>query len=437
MDPSAHERWPEIERLLDQALDLAPEQRPAFLERTCSTDPELRAAVERLLRGTELADSFLGEPAPAYAAPLVAWVAGRQELAPGTPFGAYEVVRRLGRGGMATVYLAQDHKHHRAVAIKVLHPELAAAVGPERFLREIEIAAGLHHPHILPLYDSDVTDGLLYYAMPHIEGESLRQRLAREEQLPIEDALRIAREVAGALDYAHRQGVVHRDIKPENILLQDGQAIVADFGIARAIDAAGGERLTEPGPGIGTPAYMSPEQAVSDTVIDGRADIYALGCVLYEMLAGQPPFTGRSRQQILARHAVDPVPSLHTVRQTVPPAVERAVNCALAKLPADRFATATQFAQALLVPERTRTSALRRSVVAGAAALAVVFGVWAVARSSGATPATVDPAVVAIAPFRVTAGDSSLGYLARAWRISSPPSSAGRLRCVLPTHARS
>jgi serine/threonine protein kinase/Tol biopolymer transport system component len=347
MDPSSLERWPEIDRLLDQALDLAPEQRAAFLERTCSAEPALLPEVERLLRAVESAESFLGEPASVYAAPLVAWVAARQELAPGTHFGAYEVVRRLGRGGMATVYLAQDHKHHRAVAIKVLHPELAAAVGPERFLREIEIAAALHHPHILPLYDSGITDGLLYYVMPYIEGESLRQRLTREEHLANEEAIRIVRDVAAALDYAHRQGVVHRDIKPENILLQDGQAIVADFGIARAVDVAGGERLTAPGRGIGTPAYMSPEQASTHAVVDGRADIYALGCVLYEMLAGQPPFTGRSQQQILARHAVDPVPSLHTVRQTVPPPVERAVMCALAKLPADRFATADLFARAL------------------------------------------------------------------------------------------
>ena len=347
MDRSSPERWAEIERLLDQALDLAPEHRPVFLERTCSSDPVLGAEVRRLLRATEAAESFIGVPAPAYAAPLVTWAAERPAVAPGMRFGVYEVVRLLGRGGMATVYLAQDHKHHRPVAIKVLHSELAAAVGAEWFLREIEIAAALHHPHILPLHDSGAADGLLYYVMPYVEGESLRQRLAREEQLPLEDAIRIVQEVAGALDHAHRQGVVHRDIKPENILLQDGQAIVADFGIARAIDAAGAERLTKPSPGIGTPAYMSPEQASSDAVIDGRADIYALGCVLYEMLAGQPPFSGASAQDILTRHADDPVPSLHTMRQAVPPAVERAVTRALAKVPEDRFPTARAFAEAL------------------------------------------------------------------------------------------
>jgi len=434
------DRWPEIERVLDQALDLAPEQRSAFLERTCSTDPELRAAVERLLRGTEAADSFLGEPAAAYAAPLVAWVGARQELAPGTPFGCYEVVRQLGRGGMATVYLAQDHKHHRAVAIKVLHPELAAAVGPERFLREIQIAAALHHPHILPLYDSGVTDGLLFYAMPHIEGESLRQRLTREEHLGIADAVRIAQEVASALDYAHRQGVVHRDIKPENILLQDGQAIVADFGIARAIDAAGVERLTEPGPGIGTPAYMSPEQGSSDTVIDGRADIYALGCVLYEVLAGQPPFTGRSRQQILARHAIDPVPSLHTVRQTVPPALERAVTCALAKLPADRFATAGEFAQALdgaasaTMPQRPGLRLRQRGLVLGVAAVTILTaGIgYLLRRAPGSTGS--NPGLVAILPFRIAGASPELAWLREGLvdLLTIKLSSEGGLRTVEP-----
>jgi TolB-like protein/predicted Zn-dependent protease len=352
-DPRSPQRWAEVERLLDQALDLAPEDRPAFLERTSSSDPVLGAEVARLLRATEAAESFIGVPAPAYAAPLVAWAAERPAVAPGMRFGVYEVVRLLGRGGMATVYLAQDHKHHRPVAIKVLHPELAAAVGAEWFLREIEIAAALHHPHILPLHDSGAADGLLYYVMPYVEGESLRQRLMREGHLPIEDAIRIVQEVAGALDHAHRQGVVHRDIKPENILLQDGQAIVADFGIARAIDAAGADRLTKPGPGIGTPAYMSPEQACSDAVIDGRADIYALGCVLYEMLTGQPPFSGDSAQDILTRHADDPVPSLHPTRQAVPPAVERAVTRALAKVPADRFPTARAFAEALAAAPST------------------------------------------------------------------------------------
>ena len=210
---------------------------------------------------------------------------------------------------MATVYLAEDVKHHRRVAVKVLRAELAAALGPERFLREIEIGAQLHHPHILPLYDSGGAAGFLYYVMPYVEGESLRDRLAREKQLPLDDALQIAREVADALSYAHSHDVVHRDIKPENILLESGHAVVADFGIARAITAAGGEKLTETGLALGTPAYMSPEQAAGSKELDGRSDLYSLGCVLYEMLAGQPPFTGPTVQSLTHQHlTVEPPP---------------------------------------------------------------------------------------------------------------------------------
>ncbi|MDH3571239.1 MAG: serine/threonine protein kinase, partial [Gemmatimonadota bacterium] len=214
----------------------------------------------------------------------------------------YTIERELGKGGMATVYLAEDVKHHRPVALKVLRPELAAALGPERFLREIEIAANLHHPHILPLYDSGEAEGFLYYVMPYVEGESLRDRLEREKQLAIDDALQVAREVADALSYAHAHGVIHRDIKPENILLESGHAVVADFGIARAVDAAGGARLTETGIAIGTPAYMSPEQAGGEKDLDGRSDLYSLGCVLYEMLAGQPPFTGPTVESLVHQH---------------------------------------------------------------------------------------------------------------------------------------
>src|SRR6266446_2769917 len=220
----------------------------------------------------------------------------------------YAVERELGHGGMATVYLAQDLKHHRKVAIKVLNPELAAALGPDRFLREIEIAAGLSHPHILPLHDSGEAGGLLYYVMPFVEGESLRDRLNREQQLPLEDALQITREVADALTYAHSHDVAHRDIKPENILLQARHAVVSDFGIARAITAAAAGNLTATGVAIGTPAYMSPEQASGQSQIDGRADIYALGCMLYEMLAGDPPFLASTPQAVLARQSPDPSP---------------------------------------------------------------------------------------------------------------------------------
>jgi serine/threonine-protein kinase len=260
----------------------------------------------------------------------------------------YAIEREIGAGGMATVYLAEDLKHRRPVAVKVLRPELAEAIGPERFLREIEITARLAHPHILPLLDSGAANGLLYYLMPYVEGESLRQRLISEKQLSIEDALGITRDVADALAYAHCLGIIHRDIKPENILFEAGHAVVSDFGIARAITAAGGETLTETGFVMGTPAYMSPEQTAGDYEVDGRSDIYALACVVYEMLAGEPPFTGPTPQAVLARHAVDPVPPLRTLRPRVPEAVDIAIEQALAKVPADRFLTAGLFAKALV-----------------------------------------------------------------------------------------
>jgi tetratricopeptide (TPR) repeat protein len=259
----------------------------------------------------------------------------------------YAVQQELGRGGMATVYLAEDLKHHRPVAIKVLKPELAAVLGPDRFLREIELSARLTHPHILPLHDSGSADGLLYYTMPFVAGETLRDRLDREKQLPLEDALQIAREVADALGYAHSLGLVHRDIKPENILFESGHAVVADFGIARAITAAGGAHLTETGIALGTPAYMSPEQSTGEQAIDGRSDLYSLGCVLYEMLAGEPPFTGPTAQAIFAKRFTEPLPRVSVVRETVPAAVEAALGKVLARAPADRFATAQQFAAAL------------------------------------------------------------------------------------------
>src|SRR5437667_3386600 len=262
----------------------------------------------------------------------------------------YRVERELAHGRTAAVFLGHDVKHDRPVAIKVLHPELAAAVGANRFLREIQLAARLQHPHIVALHDSGETDGLLYFVMPYVAGESLRARLEREPQLPIAEAIRVTGDVAQALGYAHGLGVVHRDIKPENILLEDGHALVADFGIARAISAAGSERLTETGMALGTPAYMSPEQGAEDGQVDGRSDLYALACVIYEMLTGTPPFTGPTAQAILARHAVDPVAPIRTVRETVPRGVEQAVLKALAKVPADRYAGAPEFAQALNQP---------------------------------------------------------------------------------------
>jgi serine/threonine-protein kinase len=277
------------------------------------------------------------------------------------PFaGRYRIERELGRGGMATVYLAADLRHSRRVAIKVLDPELAAALGSERFLREIEVAAGLHHPHILPLYDSGSANGQLFYVMPYAEGESLRQRLQREKQLPLDDALRVTREVADALDYAHRRGVVHRDIKPENILLLEHHAVVADFGIARAVSAAGGETLTATGLVLGTPAYMSPEQVAGGRELDGRADQYALACVLYEMLAGQTPFTGPTAESLAHQHLNVAPRAVTDLRTSVPPSVSATIARALAKNAADRFGTAAQFSAALAGspdtgrPERAR-----------------------------------------------------------------------------------
>jgi TolB-like protein/tRNA A-37 threonylcarbamoyl transferase component Bud32 len=262
----------------------------------------------------------------------------------------YALEREIGRGGMATVYLAQDLKHDRTVAIKVLQPELSATIGTDRFDREIRVAAKLQHPHILTLYDSGDADGLLYYVMPFVSGESLRDRMDREKLLPIDDAIQITLEVADALGYAHSHGVIHRDIKPENILLTGGHALVADFGIARAVSSAGSDqKLTETGMALGTPIYMSPEQAVGDEV-GPTSDLYSLGCVLYEMLAGTPPFTGPNSRAIMARHAMDPVPGLQVIRDTVPDEIEDAVFFALAKVPADRPQTAAQFAEALGTP---------------------------------------------------------------------------------------
>ncbi len=324
----------------------------------------------------------------------------------------YRIERELGEGGMATVYLARDLKHDRQVAIKVLRPELAAVIGAERFLAEIRTTANLQHPHILPLHDSGEVDGTVFYVMPFVEGESLRDRLDREHQLPVSDAVRMAIEVAGALDYAHRHGVIHRDIKPENILLHDGQSLVADFGIALAVSRADGStRMTETGMSLGTPHYMSPEQAMGEREITARSDVYALGCVLYEMLLGEPPFTGPTPQAIIARVVTEDPRSLMAQRKTIPPGVEAAVHTALQKLPADRFATAAEFAEALQHPERapagaraptsapTKVPRWMWGVVAAAAAIGVVAG------GMRHAPASADPGVIR-ATFRL--GDSVL-----------------------------
>ncbi|HMU62678.1 MAG TPA: protein kinase, partial [Gemmatimonadales bacterium] len=276
----------------------------------------------------------------------------------------YRLERELGQGGMATVYLAQDIRHNRRVAVKVLRPELAAVIGAERFLSEITTTANLQHPHILPLFDSGEADGFLFYVMPYVEGETVRDRISREKQLPVGDAVRITTEVAAALDYAHRHGVIHRDIKPENILLHDGSALVADFGIALAVSTAG-TRMTETGMSLGTPHYMSPEQAMGEREITARSDVYALGCVLYEMLTGDPPFTGSTAQAIVARVVTETPRPMLPQRQTIPLHVEAAVLTSLQKLPADRFKTAAEFAEALADSGYTSKTTVMMAAAAG------------------------------------------------------------------------
>ena len=265
--------------------------------------------------------------------------------------GRYTIDRQLGEGGMAVVFLARDLRHDRLVAVKVLRPEISAEIGPERFHREIRMAAGLTHPHILPVFDSGETEGLLFYVMPNMAGKSLRDRMDREKLLPLDETLRLVREVAAALDYAHRQGIVHRDIKPENILLHDGSALVADFGIGKVFTSSDGGGVTQAGFAVGTPAYMSPEQASADANVDGRSDLYSLGCVLYEMLTGEPPFTGPNAQAILTKRFVSPVPHVRAMRD-VPEQLDQAVTRALARTPVDRFPSAAEFAEVLLQVQR-------------------------------------------------------------------------------------
>jgi serine/threonine-protein kinase len=352
---------------------------------------------------------------------------------------AYTLEREVGRGGMATVYLATDTKHHRPVALKVLAPELAATLGPERFRREIAFAAKLQHPHILTVLDSGETpNGQLWFTMPYVEGESLRDRLRRQRQLPLDDALRITREIALALDYAHRHGVVHRDIKPENVLLVDGQAMIADFGIARALGTTAtptmtaGGTLTETGIAIGTPAYMSPEQAAGERMLDGTTDVYALGAVLYEMLTGEPPFTGPTAQAIAVKMMAGDPPSVRRTRPTVPVGVDVAVRKALSPVPADRFATAALFASALDTAERTASApvadaagavvssaaASRRRIPVGATmlGLGVLIGAgllfaWRHRANGAASAEAAGPVGVAVLPFDA-GGDTANAYFA-------------------------
>jgi len=286
----------------------------------------------------------------------------------------YRIERELGRGGMATVYLAHDLRQERLVALKVIHPELTATLGPERFLREIKLTANLRHPHILPLFDSGEAAGQLWYTMPYVEGESLRQRLLREKRLPLNEVLRVGGDVLAALAYAHEHGIVHRDIKPENILLEGGEAVLADFGIAHAVSAAGSERLTATGVAVGTFTYMSPEQASGEEEIDGRSDLYSLACVLYECITGEPPFTGSNPQSIIAKHLTAPPPPITSADGTVPPSVVQALDKALAKTPSERFDTAAAFAAALGTGKGASTpwGGRRRIALAGLAALVLL-----------------------------------------------------------------
>ena len=339
----------------------------------------------------------------------------------------YRIESELGAGGMATVYLAEDLKHKRKVAVKVLRPELAAIIGAERFLKEIEVTANLQHPHILPLHDSGEADSFLYYVMPYVEGESLRDKLSRDKQLGVEETVEIAKGVSAALDYAHRQGVIHRDIKPENILLHDGQPVVADFGIALAVTAAGGPRLTETGLSLGTPQYMSPEQATGEREVTARSDVYSLGAVTYEMLVGEPPHTGNTVQAIIARVvSAEPQP-ISDVRHAVPVNVQAAVQKALAKVPADRFARATEFSEALTNPSfalptlNGTTAALAasgaqssRMVVFGwsLAAVATVVALWGWLRPAPAEPPTPVIRYSTRLPWEMTETDQFYSHLA-------------------------
>ena len=355
----------------------------------------------------------------------------------------YLIERELGRGGMATVFLAKDIRHDRDVAIKVLHPELSASIGAERFEREIKLAAKLQHPNILGLYDSGSADGLLYYVMPFIKGESLRDRLDREGQLPIDDAVQLTLEVAEALGHAHAAGIVHRDIKPENVLISGGHALVADFGIARAASEGNAQKLTQTGMAVGTPVYMSPEQAVGDPV-GPTSDLYSLGCMLYEMLAGEPPFTAKNAQALMARHSMEAVPSVRIVRATVPEEVEDAIFSAMAKVPADRPQTAAQFMEMLGLPmgatasrrtsirhtasrrvptganrmlEREGAAWWRKPWVLAAGVLLLAgagFGIWKLAGAGGPAPVVggLNAKNVAVLYFEDLSADSSLGYLA-------------------------
>lgn len=391
----SRERWLELEPLLDVALELEPARRAAYLDAACDGDLALCAEVRSLVDACDLGAGILETSAAITYAPLLC-----EDVAPMPALlgGRYRIVREIGRGGMATVYLADDPKHGRQVAVKTLRGELARRSGRVRFVREIEIAAGLSHPHILPLHDSgeESTDGesppLLYFVSPFAGGETLRDRLRREPRLAPNEVVRLGGEIALALDYAHRRGVIHLDIKPENILLQEGHAVVADFGIARAISSAGDEFSEAAGTVLGTPSYMSPEQASGAPNVDRRSDIYSLGCVLYELITGALPFQ-------VAPSPNDDVPDASALMEYVAPELASVVLRSVAPLAEDRFATAGELAAALTTAGRARRNRSSRSRIIVVAAITVAagyFGYWFTHRHSD-----LDPNLVAVAPFDV------------------------------------
>ncbi len=433
------ERWQEVKRVLEAALDRAPPEQPAFLDRACAGDPALRAEVASLLAaatpppGAPTEPDFFERPA-AGAFRIALGNASGDRFAVGAPPGAdlaaalaaaldgrYALEHELGRGGMAVVYGARDLKHDRPVALKVLRPDVSAGLSAARFRREVRLAAVLQHPHIVPLLDSGEAAGHLWFTMPFVAGESLRARLAREGRLPVADAVRIAREAASALDYAHRHGVVHRDVKPENILLSDGQALVVDFGIAKALDAHAGasgnsapeEPLTSTGTGVvlGTPAYMAPEQLIGAGAVDARADVYALGLVLYEMLAGRHPFAGRAGHEVIAAHCREAPPPLIQLAPTVPPALAALVMRCLEKDPARRPASGAAVLEALETGRTTPRPAWARRPALGALA-----GVGAAALLAVAGAAWWARDVTPVAADRVPARDAPVAALADAAR---------------------
>jgi Tol biopolymer transport system component/tRNA A-37 threonylcarbamoyl transferase component Bud32 len=383
--PPRPESWPELASLVDAMLDTPPERRAALIDEMSGGDPTRRASLERIREDCEHAPAMLSRPAAEQFAALF------EEATTGFPpslVERYRLTKELGRGGMATVYLAHDVKHHREVAVKVVHPAIASALGPERFLREIEIAARLRHPHIVPLYDSGESDGSLYYVMPYEPGLSLRQRLTRDGSIPLDQAVLLLRDICDALAYAHERGIIHRDIKPDNVLLAGRHALVTDFGVAKAVTPAGEQTLTGAGLALGTPAYMAPEQITGDPDIDHRADIYAIGVLAYEILVGHPPFTGDGGHEVIAGHLSRPPAAVTTHRPEVPPPLAELVMKALEKRPADRWQSAAEMVQRLEAldvlqaterPARVRFPGRRALVAAGLVALAAIAAVaWSV-----------------------------------------------------------